>query len=485
MGLVRNVTKNALAMASVQFISLVSTLVLSIVLAKYLGKELYGTYTLAFSLATLIFFIADFNLGFQLVVEVAPNKEIASKRLTSTLLLRAILGTVALVVTFAVALLENMPANVIYAIMIIAIATAFNWLYQTFTSMYTAFEKMHFVLLTSVVERMFTVTTAVVLVILGFGLETVVLVVLAGSMLQFLLAYLVCSRFIVKPVRTLSVAESALQLKRAVPYALADLAINSLYSVNAVLVFTLIAWSGSGTAAAQAATGMYNISFSMVTAMVALPTILIVALIPVISRMYKSSKEMTQMTQQKVMKYMFSLGLPIAVGGVILADRIITLFYGTQYSPAITVFQILIPAVAISFFDSGMASVLASAKKVRLITIANVMGALANIVLCFALIPYFHEVGAALAFTLAYLLLVVMTFFFLTRNVFKVNLVDIMFRPSMAAFGMAVVLLLMPWHDLFISLGVGIAIYFGLLFLIKGINQEDRDILVKIWKKGA
>ncbi len=148
MGLVRNITKNALALGSVQFISLLSTLLLSIVLARYLGAATYGTYTLAFSLSTLVFFIADFNLGFQLVIEVAPNKEIASKRLTSTILLRGILGVVSLAVTFLVVLLERMPPNVAYAVMIIAISFAFNWIYQAFTSMYTAFEQMHYVLLT-------------------------------------------------------------------------------------------------------------------------------------------------------------------------------------------------------------------------------------------------------------------------------------------------------------------------------------------------
>ena len=346
--------------------------------------------------------------------------------------------------------------------------------------MYTAFEQMHYVLLTSIVERAFTVTTAIVLVVLGYGLETVVLVVLAGSIIQLFFAYLVCSHFVVKPLKHFSLSESLSQFRRAVPFAIADLAINSLYSVNAVLVFTLIVWMGDGSTAATTATGMYNVSFNMVTAMVALPMILVTALIPVISRMYKSSKEMTQLTQQKVMKYMFALGLPIAIGGVIIADQIIGLFYGPKFSPASTVFQILIPAVAISFFDSGMASVLASAKKVRLITIANVIGAISNVVLCVVLIPFFQQNGAAVAFTVSYLILVATTFFFLTKYVFKVNVADIVVRPSMAAIGMGIVLLLVPWHNILIMIGIGALSYFALLLLVKGINDEDKNILVKI-----
>jgi O-antigen/teichoic acid export membrane protein len=483
MGLVRNVVKNALAMGSVQILSQISTFILSIFLARYLGSQNYGTYTLAFSLATLVFIIADFNLGFQMVVEVAPNKEVAPQRLTDTLLLRVILCVVALLVTLVVVVVGKQPAEVSYAILIIALATAFNWLYQTFTAMFTTFEKMHLVLYTSFIERMFTVTTAIVLIVLGFGLQVVVLVVLAGSILQFSLAYIVCCRFIVRPVRRPDPKVAAKQLRRAVPYALSNLFITSLYSVNAVLVSTLIVWTGGSTVAALTSTGMYNLSFNMVTALVAIPAVLIIALLPVISRMYKSSVEMTQLTQQKVMKYMFTLGLPISIGGIILAEKIVLLFYGAEYAPAAAVFRIIIPAVAISFFDSGMGSVLASAKRIRLITIANGIGAGANIALCFALIPFFHEEGAALAYTLAYLALVTTTYYFLSRHVFKIDLVDIIVKPTVAVTGMGIVLLLIPGVGLFISLGIGAAVYFGLLFAIGAIDQEDRDILRKMLKK--
>ncbi len=483
MGLVRNVTRNALAIAMVQLLAQLSTFILSIYLARYLGSENYGAYTLAFSLCSLVFLIADFNLGFQMVVEVAPNKDLAPQHLTNTLFLRVILGGVALALTFAIVLLENQPADVSYAIMIIAFATAFSWLNQAFNAMYITFERMHLTLFITIVERLFTVTVAIVLVVLGFGLDAVALVVLTGSILQFLLGYLVCSRLVVRPVRRPDLSKAARQLREAVPYAISNVFITSLYSINAVLVQLILVWGGLGYSAALTATGMYNLSFNMVTALIAIPNVLIISLLPVISRMYRNSVEMTQLMQQKVMKYMFALGLPIAVGGVILADKIILLFYGSQYLPAITVFQILIPAVAISFFDSGMGSVLASARHIRLITVANGIGALANLILCFAFIPFLDQNGAALAFTFAYLALVSTTFYFLSTKVFKVDLVDIALKPLVAVVGMGVALLLIPGMNLFIALGVGIVVYFGLLFLLKGINQEDKEILKKILKK--
>jgi O-antigen/teichoic acid export membrane protein len=233
-----------------------------------------------------------------MVVEVAPNKALAPQHLTNTLFLRAILGTVALVLTFIIVVAERQPAVVSYAIMIIAFATAFNWLNQAFNAMYTSFERMHLTLLTSIIERLFTVTVAIVLVVIGFGLDVVAMVVLAGSILQFVLGYLVCSRLVVRPARRPDLGQARRQLKAAVPYSLMNVFITSLYSINAVLVQLIIVWSGGGHSAALTATGMYNLSFNMVTALIAIPNVLIISLLPVISRMYRNSVAETQLMQQ-------------------------------------------------------------------------------------------------------------------------------------------------------------------------------------------
>jgi len=477
MGLARDITKNTLAMSLVQAISMISTFILQIVLTAYLGKDIYGVYALGFSLSNLIFLIASFNLGFQMVIEVAPNRDIAPRYLTSTLFLRVVLGAVSLVVTLAATLVMGFPPDVTYVVMAIALATTFNWLYKSFTSMYMAFEKMHYVLWTSMAERLFTVPLAILLLVLGFDLRAVVLITVAGAVLQFVLGLIVCSRFVVRPSRELNVADAFAQLRRAVPYAGLDLAVNSIFTVNAVLLPLIIKWTGGGNDPALVATGMFTLSFSMVASLVALPTLLIASLAPVISRTLRSSADLARMTQQKVMKYMFILGLPIGVGGTVLADEIISFFYKPEFAPAGPVLAILMPAVALSFFDVGMGSVLASAKRVHLLTVANSVAAVVNLALCLVLIPLYQEVGAAAAFTISYATMVVITFLFMSRHVFRIDLLGIVARPAEAAAVMALVLLLLPDLGLFASIGLGAAVYFLVLFLVKGVDKQDRDII--------
>ena len=482
MGLVRNVAKNSLAMAGVQIVAQISTLILAMVLSRSLGAD-YATYTSAFSVATVLFLIADFGLGFQMVVEVAPNRSIAPQFLTNTLVLRALLGTVAMGLTLAMVLMDGLPATVSYAYLIIAVSTAFSWIAQTFQSMFNAFERMYYILMTSLVERAFTVSISIALVLLGYGLELVVLVVLVGSILNVCLAYLVCSRLVVRPSRVVNLGKIKAQLKDALTYAVNSALVSSLYALNGFLLLTIV-WGTRGIEAGELANAQFYIAFNLVVSLIAIPTVFKTALLPVISRLYSSSRDLARLTQQKTMKYMFALGLPITVGGIILADKIIMLFF-PNYPASAGVFQVLIPVIAISFFGTGVGSVLASAKMMRYNTVSASLGAGLNILLCFALIPYMEAQGAALAFTLATLTTNMVSYYYLTRKAFAVDAVDIIVRPVLAAGGMAAVLLLMPGADFIVSLGVGAAVYFVLLFAVKAIDQEDAEILKKVMKKGA
>ena len=169
----------------------------------------------------------------------------------------------------------------------------------TFNSILTAFESMHYVMYTNLVERLFTVSMAIVMLLLGFGLEVIVMVVLVGSILNVVLSYLVTTRYVCVPARRVDIRGAISQFKRATPYATAGLLQTSLYSLNAVLVWQIILRVGGTVQEASEATGYYNLAFNMVVVLVSVPTVLMNALLPVISRLYHTSTDLAKLTQQK------------------------------------------------------------------------------------------------------------------------------------------------------------------------------------------
>ncbi|MDW5562307.1 MAG: polysaccharide biosynthesis C-terminal domain-containing protein [Methanomassiliicoccus sp.] len=474
--------KNSLAMGMVQFVSQVSTLILAMVLNIKLGKA-YADYTAAFSLVTVLFLIADLGLGTKMVIDVARNREIASKKLTSILFIRGTLGFTAVVMTLAFVVFSKPPSEAAFAYIIVALSTALGWMAQTFTSMFTAFEKMYYVFMTYLVERMFTVPVSIALVYLGYGLETVVLVLLIGNILYVALSYVVCTRLIVQPSRELNLKDVKNDLKGCAPFAINVALVSTLYSINAFLLLSIV-WGMADYDAGAAASNTYTIAFGLVAALIAVPTVFRTALLPVITRLFGSSKEMTKLAQQKIMKYMYSLGLPMTLGGMVLADEIINLLFPGHPESAV-VLQILLPVLAISYFGTGQGSLLAAADLMHLSTISSVAGAVTNLAICFLAIPIWGPSGAALAFTAATLVTNVISHYYMSRRVVHLRVTDIILKPTMAGAGMTLVLLIIPGNNLFLSIVVGMVAYFGLLYLLKAIDQDDIDIFRKALKKGA
>lgn len=469
-------------MGMVQFISQLSTLVLAMVLSVKLVDD-YPTYTSAFSVATVLFLIADLGLGTKMVIDVAQNRDIAGKKLSSILVIRGTLGVVAVILTLGFVLVSNLPTDVAFAYLIIALSNLLGWIAQTFTSMFTAFEKMYYVFMTYLVERMFTVSTAIALVVTGHGLGTVVMVVLAGSLLYVILSYAVCSRLIVRPSREIGLKDIKADLKGATPFAINVALVSTLYSINGFLLLSIIGGL-DGLSAGQAANNQFVVAFNLVAALIAVPTVFRTALLPVIARLFGSSKEMTKLAQQKIMKYMYSLGLPMTLGGIILAHQIIGLLFPDRPESAI-VLQILLPVLAISYFGTGQGSLLAAANLMHLSTISSVAGAAVNLLICFLTIPAWGALGAALAFTVATLVTNVISHYFMSRRVVHLKVSDIILRPTLAGLGMAFVLIMLPWNNLVLSMIVGAAAYFVLLFVLKAVDQEDLEIFRKALKKGA
>ncbi len=475
-------------MGMVQFISQISTLVLSIVLSDKLGDIIPGVdgfevYTSAFAVATVMFLIADLGLGTKMIIDVAQNRDVASRKLTSILFIRGSLGFVAILLTISYVMLQHPPAEVAMAYIIIALSTGLSWIAQTFTSMFTAFEKMYYVFMTYLIERAFTVSTSIALVLMGYGLELVVMVVLTGSLLYVLLSYFVCSKLVVKPSRKLNLKEVKADLRASAPFAINVALVSTLYSINGFLLLSIVSGM-EGLEAGQRASNIFIVAFGLVAALIAVPTVFRTALLPVIARLFGSSKEMTKLAQQKIMKYMYSLGLPMTLGGIVLAEQIIGLLYPDRMG-SVVILQILLPVLAISYFGTGQGSLLAAANLMHLSTISSVAGAAANLIICILTIPIWGAAGAALAFTIATLITNIISHYFMSKRVVHLKVSDIIFRPTLAGLGMTAVLLLLPWDNLFLSILVGMVVYFTLLYLLKAVDHDDIEIFRKALKKGA
>ncbi|MGP8024561.1 MAG: oligosaccharide flippase family protein [Methanobacterium sp.] len=99
----------------------------------------------------------------------------------------------------------------------------------------------------------------------------------------------------------------------------------------------------------QRAVGLYSAAYQLSETTTIIPTMFITAIYPVMSRFYKDSKSSFTKTYAKSTKYLFFIGILVALIITLLADPIISLIFGIKFSGSVFALQIIIWSAALMY----------------------------------------------------------------------------------------------------------------------------------------
>ena len=179
------------------------------------------------------------------------------------------------------------------------------------------------------------------------------------------------------------------------------------------------------------------------------------------------------------------LAIPVAMGGLLLSERLLYYFYGAAFAEGSTVCSILLIMQIVAVFISLMGVALTASDHVRQSFYATVTAAVVNIILNIVLIPILGINGAAIATLISYALNAVLIAHFLKRYI----TIRFELRPIAHIIIASLVMTLFIFiYMQFVSLDnvvvtlipvvIGALIYFFLLFkLDRGIRNELADMV--------
>src|SRR6266571_4290026 len=259
----------------------------------------------------------------------------------------------------------------------------------TFSSVFRAFEKFEYAALITIVERSVTVSAALVVLFLGFGLVEVSLAFLAGSFVMLFLAAVTARRKFAWFTRHVDAREAKHIVKSAIPFGLNNVVGTFTYTTGLVLL-TLMRDPGS--------TGIFNAAFTLVLALFSFLSIVSIAALPMMSRINEESLERLPSVMNQIQRLSLVIGVPLAFGGWLYAAPIITTFYGSAFLESAHSFRILILSFAVETAVMGIGPALAATGHMNVRLYIGAVGAAIMIVLSALLIPPLGPVGVAYAF---------------------------------------------------------------------------------------
>ncbi len=220
-------------------------------------------------------------------------------------------------------------------------------------------------------------------------------------------------------------------------------------------------------------TGWYNAAYRITITTLIPIGLLSTSFYPVLSKFFKESKERFQRTLNYQLEIVISLSLPLVIGGMVLAQKIIYFIYPLDFTPSILAFQILILTAGIIYLNSPLYhAMIASNQQAKTLWI-TLSGAIINVVLNLFLIPKYSLYGAAVATAITYFLMLLLLIIFIKKFTvirFPVIKISLTFLTSAIASVLMYFVIKQPLIyniNIFLLVFIGALIYFMFFFILK------------------
>jgi len=186
-----------------------------------------------------------------------------------------------------------------------------------------------------------------------------------------------------------------------------------------------------------------------------------------------------QMIVDKSVRYTAYILLPVGMGIGFFAKDIVTLIFGKSFLYAILPLQILIIGSVFFGIFISIGSVLTGVGRPDLSLKINSIGAIINIILNIALIPFFGISGAAIATVTSYLIII----FFSIHYMIKIGHIIINIKPYILLFLITIfavaLFIILNWINIYL-IGFLILILYVIAIFVFVVTEEDKKIFTSL-----
>lgn len=263
-----------------------------------------------------------------------------------------------------------------------------------------------------------------------------------------------------------SLSEARRLLRYAWPLGVAGLFVTTYYQVDTLLVYHF-------KGASQ--TALYGSAYRFLDVLQVLPGIVLAVLLPILAAAVSRGEFglRTRKAFQLALTLAVAGALPVAAGGAVLADRIVTVVYGRPFTPAGPLLAVLLPSfvfISLGYVFSGL---LISARRVGAMAVIACAGLAVNVPANLVLIPRFGAIAAAWTTLVTELVVSGAMAGVVTRR-FPASLPWRRWASCLAATGaMLVVALAVRDDPLLVAIPVPGAVYLASLLAFGGVTAED------------
>lgn len=463
------VAKNTFVLTALKLLLPASSMAMVLVVARYLGTEGLGRYSLIFSWFNVFATIASLGMSAVISRDAAAMPEKVPALLSSALSL----GTLSsLLLIGVIYLLRNgfgYDENTQVALALLSLAILPATLLSYFEATFVALERMEFIAFFSLSENLLRVMLSVLMLLLGHGIQAVAAVAVGTQMLACGAGLLFVRKLGLLPRGSFDLSMLRHLVGAAPTFA--------LIGVLAMVISKIDIFMLSKMGAIEDV-GLYGAGSRILEIASVLPASLCLSVYPGLARASKSNPELLPRLGGETFRYLFALTLPVAVGATVLAEPIMSFLYGSSFRSAATVLAVLVWMVIPYAWIRYYAYVLVAANRQRIDLLFNVMLLMLTAILNWLLIPRYGAVGAALAMLLSMCLYALGQHIYM-RLCLRDRLATLpgLLKPLWATVVLGICVWFLRELPVLLTVAIGAAVYFATLWAIGFFTVSERKLI--------
>ena len=432
------------------------------VVTRYLGPERYGEYALAIAFVSLFGVLADVGLFAIVVREISRRPPETERLVGNVLVLRGLLAVVCVALAAAISLLLPYTPSTRWAIVIYGLPFVLGMLNSGLTAVFQSRLRMDRAAIADVVGRATALAALGVVVLADLGFYAVVAVAGVGA-----LASLALSAALVRPLaRVRPRAEPAVWrslLAAALPLGL-SFAVTEIYFRADTFIISLLRPVED--------VGLYGFAYRIFELLAIFSSIVMASVFPILSGAVASDAARTRRVLQGTSDLLVVVGVPLAVGGAILAPGIVDLVGGPEFAEAAEPMRLLLVAGGLAYVNGLLGYALIARDRQRDLLRINVSALVVNVGLNFALVGAYGITAAAAVMIACEIAILFASIVLMRRHYAFVPSFAILGRALPAAAVMAAVTWPLRDAPVLAVTVLGALVYGGVLFAVGGVDRE-------------
>lgn len=443
-----------------------------ILIARYLGPSGFGHFSFIYAFVGIFQVIVDMGVRNILIRDIAIDKPHFAEKLGIARTLLWILSFISMSLIILVSNLLDLSDEVRKSTYLAGLAVIITFYALGYSAVLRAFEEMEWDILGFVLHKLVLIGLIWSITQTDLGLEGVFGVMLVANGCLYLYFWGVVRIRHGRAKIKLDLRSGWALFIESFPLGIAETLRRITWRVDKLLLAIL------GT---PLAVGLFSAAYKFLEAMNPFAVNLTLPLFPVFSRLARESSMRLFKAYEQSLKFLYAMGIPVAIILFVLSDRIIVLFFGEAYHEAAVALRLIAPVVILFLPTSLYGYLFIALGHQRIYMGCVAMSLFTNIILDLLLIPSYSYIGAAVGTLSAEVILFFSGLIMLRQLGSPLADLGLIWRPSLAGLAMGLFCWLVKdkvLTSMVFGILLGLASYTALLVILQTFTREELGLLM-------